>query len=287
MKRRLRSSRRCSSLSQERRTGSAGSEKVQEVAEFVSKIAGRRRREIDYELFTETLGILVQDAYQTEAFQNYCLNIFSGLGWRISRGYFSRLLSYDEIQDLNTELIACGFASKFRSHKRKSRNKCRSRGRNSRNDSSPCRFQKIQDHFSSKQWEDEESSEEDVKKCEEKFNANDDRIPKAKRDYSTNSKLYLDDSEEDVKENINYFNVKMYDDTLGFGIGQHRWGGVEVTWVKSNCEAWSCGIRRGDVLVAVNHEDIRFVESLNYVSELLEEARPLSLRVKWERSTSP
>jgi len=289
LKRNHKFSRRCSSLLKERRTGTVGNEKVQELAEFVSKMASKRRREVDYELFTETLGILVQDAYQTDPFQTYCLDMFVGLGWRSSRGYFSRTFSYDEIQDLNTELITSGFASKIMPKQRRSRS--RSRGRYSRNASSPGRFHKIQDHLISKQRTDGEFSEDDIDNSEVNSHEENltDRIPRA-RDYnglSRSSKRYVHETEEDLKEDTYYFNVKMFDDSLGFGIGQHRWGGVEVTWVKSNCEAWSCGIRRGDVLVAINHVDIRYVESLSYVSELLEEARPLSLRVKRERSRSP
>jgi len=294
LKRNHKVSRRSSSLLKERRTGSVGNEKVQELAEFVRKIASKRRREVDYELFTETLGILVQDAYQTEAFQNYCLDMFVGLGWRISRGYFSRTFSYDEIQDLNTELHASGFASKTMPKKRRNRYSCRTLGSFSRKASSPCRFTKIQDHLISKQRTDGDFSEDDidnseVSSYEEKFTENDDRIPRARHSngHSKSSKGYVYETKEDVKDDTYYFNVKMFDESLGFGIGQYRWGGVEVTWVKSNCEAWSCGIRRGDVLVAVNHVDIRYVESLSYVCELLEEARPLSLRVKRERSRSP
>jgi len=294
LKRNHKFSRRCSSLLKERRTGTVGNEKVQELAEFVSKMASKRRREVDYELFTETLGILVQDAYELEAFQTYCLDMFVGLGWRTSRGYFSRTFSYDEIQDLNTELITSGFASKIMPKKRRNSHRCRSRGRSRRKALSPCRFPKIQDHLISKQRTDGEFSEDDidiseVSSHEENLTDNDDRIPRAwhSNRHSKRSKRYVYEAEEDVKDDTHYFNVKMFDESLGFGIGQHRWSGVEVTWVKSNCEAWSCGIRRGDVLVAINHVDIRYVESLSYVCELLEEARPLSLRVKRERSRSP
>lgn len=299
---------------EERKSAAVSNEDVKQLTQFVSKLAGRRRREIDYEMFTETLAMLVQDALRLEAFEDSCLKLFIRLGWESDGGYFSRTFSYDEILDLNEDLIDCGYASDRKSEvERKTYEKCRSprksRSSRSRRKGRSSRSPKPRENEEFHSYDDEkrevvrykegryergydDEKREVVRRKEgryEKYKYEDDekrevvRSPKRRSSYK---RRYADD-EEVNRDDTDYFRIKIYDEALGFGIGQHRWGGVEVTWVKPNCEAWSCGIRKGDVIVAINREDIREIRSLNFVCELLDEGRPLSLRVKRVKRRSP
>jgi len=280
---------------EERRSAVTSNEDIKQLAQFVSKLASRRRREIDFETFTETLGMLVHDALRQDAFSRGFLKLLIRLGWSLDGGYFSRTFSYDDIIDLNDELISCGYSSdraeeversRFdycdsprnspsRRHRRKSRS-CRSPKQRKCDQLDFSDDEKLQVVRSKNRRQKRHDYEDDEKR----------EVIRYRKGESFYKRRYADE-EEGNEDDTRHFRVKIYDDALGFGVGQHRWGGVEVTWVKPNSEAWSCGIRKGDVIVAINHEDIRDIRSLKFVCELLEEGRPLSLRVKRVKRRSP
>jgi len=280
---------------EERRSAVTSNGDVNQLTQFVSKLARRRRRDIDFETFTETLGMLVQDALRHDKFSGDCLKLLIRLGWSLDGGYFSRTFAYDDIVDLNEELISCGYTSDNTAEvEGSSFNYCdsprNSRSRRPRRKRRSCRSpQQVKcDKFD---FSDDEKRQ--VLKSKWRRHKRSSREDDEKRDVLTPRKgkssykrRYADD-EEGNEDDTCHFRVKIYDDALGFGVGQHRWGGLEVTWVKPNCEAWSCGIRKGDVIVAINHEDIRDIRSLNFACELLDEGRPLSLRVKRVKRRSP
>jgi len=279
----------------ERRSVDTSDRDVKQLAQFVSKLARRRRRDVDLETFTETLGMLVQDALRHEKFTGDCLKLLIRLGWSSDGGYFSRIFSYDDIVDLNDELISFGYTSNSTADVERSSFNYLDSPRNSRS----CRSQRKRRSCRSPQqikcdkfdFSDDEKHQVSRSKWRRQPSRNQEddekrEVPRSRKGKSSYKRRYADD-EEGSEDDTSHFHVKMYDDTLGFGVGQHRWGGLEVTWVKPNCEAWSCGIRKGDVIVAINREDIRDIRSLNFVCELLDEGRPLTLRVKRVKRRSP
>jgi len=197
---------------------------------------------------TLTLGLVLEDALSCRAFNRAFLELFIRCGWDENLGEFKRPLSKSQLIKINSVITDRGYF--FGAKKRRAQN--------------DKQIQPTQR---------QEPVSRPSRPTTRPF-----RHTCGRPENREQSRFFVAEDEE--KETTqSYYRVKIYgDDGLGLGFGEHRWGGVEITWVKPGMEGWVCGIRKGHVILEVNHEKVRNC-SLGFVKELIEEGRPLTMRL--------
>lgn len=244
---------------------------------------------------TDTLSVLVEDALvKSESFRECFSELFIRMGFSMAKGTFSRSLDESDMKDLNRVLTDRGSfmgtavlkqrrrrqttfqepqqQSCYQSSPRRSNRQAQQERR--RTPSPPMRGRSPSPPSSRDNCRDHCSPMNSPKHREERNSPMDPQpIP-----FSRNSRWIMEEEKETDQGNDTYY-VKIYAADLNIGVGQHRWGGAEITWVKPGSESWICGIRRGDLLLEVNTVDVQD-SPIPHIIDLLEEGRPVSMRLR-------